>query len=166
MELFDFKTLLTDSVESAGHIYPTHEIVLESVADIELMGDHFRIEQVLNNFLTNAVKYSPDGKRVLVNSRLEDGHVVVSVQDFGIGIAQGNISKLFDRYFRVDSTAMRFEGLGLGLFISSEILKRHRGKMWIDSELGKGSTFYFKIPVLGDREIYADDRKNTLNNEA
>lgn len=148
MAPFNFKRLLEDSVESAQHIFPSHEIKLESISDVEFTGDQFRLEQVLNNFLTNAVKYSPQGKLVLVNSKLEDGHVLVSVQDFGIGISAGNINKLFDRYFRVDDTAMRFEGLGLGLFISSEILKRHNGKIWIESELGKGSTFYFKLPVL------------------
>ena len=148
MAPFSFKKLLTDTIESAQHIFPSHQIILETCCDFEFTGDQFRLEQVINNFLTNAVKYSPDGKFVLVNSSLAHDHVSVSIKDFGIGIAPSNINKLFDRYFRVDSTAMRFEGLGLGLFISSEILKRHSGEVGIESELGKGSTFHFKLPLI------------------
>lgn len=146
MEPFLFSQLLRDSIANMQY-NNTHEIVLESAPDIEFTGDRLRLEQVMNNFLTNAAKYSPDGSRVLVNSKLDDDSIVVSVQDFGIGIAPENLDKLFDRYYRVDNTAMRFDGLGLGLFISSEILKRHQGSFWIESELGKGSTFYFRLPL-------------------
>jgi PAS domain S-box-containing protein len=148
MAPFSFKKLLTDTIESAQHIFPSHQIILETCCDFEFTGDQFRLEQVINNFLTNAVKYSPQGKFVLVNSSLDDEHVSVSIKDFGIGIAPSHINRLFDRYFRVDSTAMRFEGLGLGLFISSEILKRHSGEVGIESELGKGSTFHFRLPLI------------------
>lgn len=151
MAPFSFKKLLTDTVESAQHIFPSHQIILETCCDFEFTGDQFRLEQVINNFLTNAVKYSPDGKFVMVNSSLEHDHVSVSIKDFGIGIAPSHINRLFDRYFRVDSTAMRFEGLGLGLFISSEILKRHSGEVGIESELGKGSTFHFRLPLIPKR---------------
>ncbi|RAJ33094.1 PAS domain S-box protein [Pedobacter cryoconitis] len=148
MAPFSFKKLLTDTIESAQHIFPSHQIILETCCDFEFTGDQFRLEQVINNFLTNAVKYSPQGKFVLVNSHFDQEHVSVSIKDFGIGIAPSHINKLFDRYFRVDSTAMRFEGLGLGLFISSEILKRHNGEVGIESEPGKGSTFHFRLPLI------------------
>jgi PAS domain S-box-containing protein len=144
---FSFRQMLTDSVESAKHTAPDYEIILEGAPDITYTGDQFRLEQVMHNFISNAIKYSPDGKKVIINSKVELGNIVVSVQDFGIGIAPDNLDRLFDRYYRVDNTAMRFEGLGLGLFISSEILKRHQGSFWIESELGKGSTFYFRLPV-------------------
>lgn len=147
MQPFNFKQLLIDSIENVKHISPNHEVVLQNAVDFTIVGDHFRLEQVMNNFLTNAVKYSPNGKTVLVNSKIEDNHVMVSVKDFGIGIAPSHIEKLFDRYYRVDNTSMRFEGLGLGLFISSEIVIRHHGTCWIESEQDKGSTFYFKIPL-------------------
>ena len=146
MEPFSFSQLLADSIANMQY-NSTHEIILESAPELTFTGDRLRLEQVMNNFLTNAAKYSPNGRAILVNSRLEDDSVIVSVQDFGIGIAPENLDKLFDRYYRVDNTAMRFEGLGLGLFISSEILKRHQGSFWIESELGKGSTFYFRLPL-------------------
>jgi hypothetical protein len=101
--------------------------------------------------LVNAIKYSPQAGEVIVNSYTEAGHLVVTVRDFGIGIAPEDIDKLFDRYYRVDNTAMRFDGLGLGLFISSEILKQHQGTFWIESEPGKGSLFCFSLPLPSDK---------------
>ncbi|WP_342644430.1 PAS domain-containing protein [Mucilaginibacter sp. CSA2-8R] len=148
MQSFSFKQLLTESVENIQHMAPNHAIVLKNAVEFDFTGDYFRLEQVMNNFLSNAVKYSPKGEKVVVDSKLEQDQLIVSVQDFGIGIEPSHINKLFDRYYRVDNTAMRFEGLGLGLFISSEILKRHQGKVWIESELGQGSTFYFSIPIV------------------
>ena len=150
MEPFNFGKMLLNSVQVLRHTSTDHEIILQSIADINYTGDQFRLELVINNFISNAVKYSPEGEKVIVNSKIEMDNIVVSVQDFGIGIAGENLDKLFDRYYRVDNTAMRFEGLGLGLFISSEILKRHHGSFWIESLLGKGSTFYFKLPLFPD----------------
>jgi PAS domain S-box-containing protein len=148
-EPVNIKNLLKDSVEAIQHTVTSHEIILESAPDIDYNGDHLRLEQVLHNFLSNAIKYSPDGKTILVNGQVDHGNVIVSVQDFGIGIARENLDRLFDRYYRVDNTAMRFEGLGLGLFISAEILRKHGGSFWIESEQGKGSTFYFRLPLEG-----------------
>ncbi len=103
----------------------------------------------MNNLLTNAIKYSPGATKLIVSREVQQGNLIVSVQDFGIGIAPENLNNLFERYYRADNTAMRFQGLGLGLFISSEIIKRHNGSFWIESEMGKGSTFYFLLPVNG-----------------
>lgn len=147
MQPFNFGQMVKESIESAQLAAPDHHIVLQANADIEFTGDRLRLEQVINNFLNNAVKYSPNGKQIIVNSKLEQDSLVVSVQDFGIGIEQQHLSQLFDRYYRIDNTAMRFEGLGLGLYISADILKRHYGSFWIESEINKGSTFYFRLPV-------------------
>jgi PAS domain S-box-containing protein len=149
MEPFNFAEMLTASVEAVQHTAPQYEINIQRNADVTVTGDRIRLEQVVHNFLTNAVKYSPENKTVLINSIIEEDSIVVSVQDFGIGIAPDHLDKIFDRYYRVDNTAMRFEGLGLGLFISSEILKRHHGSFWIESRQGEGSTFYFRLPLSG-----------------
>lgn len=146
-EPINFRELLTHSIESMQHNSSGHQIILESVPDITYTGDQLRLEQVLHNFLSNAVKYSPEADKIIVNSKVDQDNIIVSVQDFGIGIARENIDRLFDRYYRVDNTAMRFEGLGLGLFISAEILRKHGGSFWIESEPGKGSTFYFRLPL-------------------
>lgn len=147
MEPFCFGDMVAGSIESVQHASATHEIILEQNEKIKYTGDQLRLEQVLHNFLSNAIKYSPEGNKVIVRSRLELDNIVVSVQDFGIGIAEQNLDHIFDRYYRVDNSAMRFEGLGLGLFISSEILKRHEGSFWIESEPGNGAIFYFRLPL-------------------
>ncbi len=147
MEPFNFRHMMANSIENLQLTVSTHEIILENSPDIIFHGDQFRLEQVMHNFLSNAIKYSPEGGKIIVNGIVERDNIIVSVQDFGIGIAGDKLDKLFDRYYRVDNTDMRFEGLGLGLFISSEILKRHQGSFWIESELHKGATFYFRLPL-------------------
>lgn len=166
MEPFGFKEMLTDSIESVQHTTTTHSIIIENVEDVQYTGDRFRLEQVVNNLLTNAIKYSPGGNKVIVNCIRHEDSIVVSVQDFGIGIEEKNLMRLFERYYRVDNTAMRFEGLGLGLFISAEILKRHKGSFWIESIPGEGSTFFFRLlldpspehaePLILDEHFYHD----------
>ena len=145
--VFYFREMLREVVQSIQHTTSTHQIIVERSDKVILLGDRFRLEQVVYNFLSNAIKYSPAANKVIVNSQVKDDDLVVSVQDFGVGIATENLHKAFDRYYRVDETAMRFQGLGLGLFISAEILKRHNGNFWIESELGKGSTFFFSLPL-------------------
>ncbi len=147
MEKFNFEVMVDDVVGGFKLIALQHEIILESNEPVIYRGDRFRLEQVLNNFLSNAVKYSPNGKKIIINSRNEQDNLIVSIQDFGIGIAKEDVNRLFERYYRVDNTAMRFEGLGLGLFIASEILKRHKGNFWLESEIGLGTTFFFRLPI-------------------
>lgn len=144
---FDFLQMVRETIENVQLTVSTHEIILNSCEPFELEGDRLRLEQVLINLLDNAIKYSPGGEEVLVRVSLEERHVIVCVQDYGVGIDKSNVNKLFDRYFRSDNTAMRFEGLGLGLFISAEVIKRHYGTYWLESEPGKGSSFYFRLPL-------------------
>ena len=146
-EEFDFSGMLAEAVQAVRHTAGDHELLLEDDCAVTFTGDRFRLEQVINNLLSNAVKYSPEAKQVIVKCVIAYDNIIVSVQDFGIGIARDHLDRLFDRYYRVDNTAMRFEGLGLGLYISSEILKRHHGSLWIESEEGKGSTFLFRLPL-------------------
>lgn len=161
MQPFDFRNLLMSSIDTIQQTTTTHRIILNGEEEITYVGDHFRLEQVVQNFLSNAIKYSPAADQVIVDYKLDRGNIVVSVQDFGIGIARKDFNRLFDRYYRVDNSSMRFEGLGLGLYISSEILKRHQGSFWIESEEGKGSTFFFRLPLSlaasNHQEINKDD---------
>ncbi len=147
LQNFNFSEMLREAVETFQLTTSSHEIVLTQPAQVIVNGDRMRLEQVVNNFLSNATKYSPDSDKVVVKSEISGQGLIVSVQDFGIGIEAQHIQRLFDRYYRVDNTKMRFDGLGLGLFISSEILKRHLGTFWIESEPGKGSVFYFRLPL-------------------
>lgn len=144
---FDFEDALKQSIETVQFLSAKHRVILESSVHASFKGDKFRMEQVLNNLLTNAIIYSPDANRVIVNQKILSGNLIVSIQDFGIGIAAKDLAHVFDRYYRVDKTAMFFSGLGLGLFISAEIIKRHQGKFWIESEPEKGTTVYFSLPL-------------------
>lgn len=149
---FNFGQLLQEAVEAMQQISPRHRIVLEKTAEVIFTGDRLRLEQVLNNLLSNAIKYSPESDKVFVRLVVQQENIVISVEDFGIGIEAANLGNLFNRYYRTDNTAMRYEGLGLGLYISSEIIKRHNGSFWIESEPGKGSVFSFLLPVNGKQE--------------
>lgn len=153
IEPFAFDRLLIETVGSIQLTSTSHKIIIEKSDRVEFNGDKSRIEQVLNNFLSNAIKYSPDSKKVVILSELKHGNIIVSVQDFGIGIDEIHLEGIFDRFYRVDNTAIRYQGLGLGLFISSEIIKRHGGSFWIESEPGTGSTFYFLLPLNGKLDL-------------
>jgi len=145
-EPFDFGAMLHECIDHL-QFTTTHQLVVASAPKLTFTGDRDRLEQVLNNLLVNAIKYSPKANQVIISSYIEGDNLIVTVQDFGIGIAPEDIDRLFDRYYRVDNAGMRFDGLGLGLFISSEILKRHQGTFWIESEPGKGSLFCFSLPL-------------------
>ncbi|WP_375742985.1 PAS domain S-box protein [Corallococcus interemptor] len=116
---------------------------------ISVHGDTFRLEQVVSNLLENALKYSPDGGTIRVRLSLTDDVAVLSVTDPGIGIPEDQQQQLFDRYFRARNASTRsYGGLGLGLYISRDIVERHGGRIWVESVPGRGSTFYVALPTL------------------
>jgi signal transduction histidine kinase len=111
-------------------------------------GDRDRLEQVLGNLLENAVKYSPDGSDISVSVETNDEDVITSVSDRGIGIPADELGQVFERFHRgrqVSST--NYGGLGLGLYISKQIVERHGGSIWVESKEGQGTTFYFSLPA-------------------
>ena len=145
---FLFESTLASAVEMIRQTYPDYEIVRKGSADVELYGDETRIEQVIINYLTNAVKYSPDHKEVQIESGVnEGGQVYVRVRDYGIGIRKDHQSNIFSKFYRVEESASRFQGLGIGLYICAEIIRRHEGEYGVESEPGEGSTFYFMVPM-------------------
>ncbi len=114
--------------------------------------DRDRTEQVLVNLFSNAIKYSPRSDTVLVRVTEESDVVKIDVEDRGIGIPKNKIRQIFDRFYRVDSKEGEFTGLGLGLYISAEIISRENGQMWVESEEKIGSTFYFTLPTKRNNE--------------
>lgn len=147
MEPLDFAEVMENCTESMRAIYHTHEIILNRVDNAVIMGDRLRLEQVLNNFISNAIKYSPDGHKIELGALRHGRYLVVSIKDYGIGIPDEAMTHLFNRYYRVESSEGKFPGLGLGLYIVSDILIHHKGSFWFESELNKGSTFYFLLPL-------------------
>lgn len=144
---FDFNKMIDAAVEDMQQISANHVIIKTGKIHSNVTADKDRIEQVVINLLNNAIKYSPGGKEVTINVSQQNGELKVAVKDNGIGIAEHNLEKIFDRYYRVEDHSIHFQGLGIGLYVSCEIIKRHNGKMWAESEWGKGSTFYFTLPL-------------------
>jgi PAS domain S-box-containing protein len=126
-----------------------HNIICKGKTEKKIRGDKNRIEQVLMNLLSNATKYSPKAKKIVVSLTVKKDNVVISVQDFGIGIAKEYHEKIFERFFRVTGLDEKtYPGMGIGLDFSQEIVNRHQGTMWVESEKDKGSTFYVALPFI------------------
>jgi len=144
-ERFPIERLLHDCythVRQAG----THELILQGDLDLEIIADEHRIEQVIVNFLNNAIKYAPKEREIFLTVENRENMVKISVKDTGPGISAEKQPHLFERYFRADESGAQVSGLGLGLYISADIISRHGGEIGVDSKPGEGSTFWFTLP--------------------
>jgi signal transduction histidine kinase len=149
--VFQLNDLVIEIVDEIQAIASSHQIVIKNNTPAQVYADRERIGQVLSNFLNNAIKYCPNSKKIIVDIENNEEMAICSVQDFGIGIRQDQHEKIFERFHRVSGSNLHtYPGLGLGLFIAKEIIERHDGKIWIESEEGKGSIFYFSLPVTND----------------
>ncbi|HEY0771484.1 MAG TPA: ATP-binding protein [Sphingobacteriaceae bacterium] len=149
-EQFDLNELVNEIMEQVALIYPDVQITRQGSISISVVGDRQRLGQVVTNFLTNACKYSSGRGQVLLTLKEENDHkeALISVSDNGMGIPKAEQNKLFKRFYRTSNVAnSHIPGLGLGLHISSEIVSKHGGKIWFESEEGKGSVFYFTLPL-------------------
>lgn len=152
---FDFNDMIENTVEYIQLTSPIQTIIKSGKVVGEVVGDKERLSQVVINLLTNAVKYSPNSGTIRINISQENESIKVSIKDSGMGIPKESLNKIFEKYYRIETKSGHIQGLGIGLYISYEIIQRHHGKIWVESEEGKGSTFYFKIPI----------NKNELNNK-
>lgn len=150
---YDINQVLKDKIDIALQTTRKHKIILHGRVSKKIYGDKERIGQVINNLLSNAIKYSPKGGQISVIAEEMKKEVVVSVKDQGIGLSSAQQKKIFGRFFRaVDPESSSIPGLGIGLYISSEIVKYHDGRIWVESEKGKGSTFFFSIPFKSKKK--------------
>jgi signal transduction histidine kinase len=143
----DLVALVRDTAERVQSTISTHRFELHTPDALDVNGDINRIEQVVTNLLTNAVKYSPDADRVVIQVSHQGTHARVAVRDYGIGIAEEEVSRVFDRYFRTDKGKKRADGLGLGLYICRALIEAHGGELGVESQIGRGSTFWFDLPL-------------------
>lgn len=148
IESFDFNELVKEVTDELQRTTATHTIKLYLANTETINGDRNRLGQVIINLVSNAIKYSPQANEVIITSQSNKDTIKLCVQDFGIGISSSEQPKLFTRFFRVaNSKTNTYPGLGLGLYISNEIIKRHSGTIDFKSAEGKGSTFCFTLPV-------------------
>jgi PAS domain S-box-containing protein len=146
-ESFALNEVVTEAIEIMQGISQKHTIIVEGDINKKVLADRYRIYQVLTNLLTNAIKYSPKARKVLVKLQTEKNHVKLSVQDFGIGISPQHQQKIFEQFYRVSTPEEKtYPGLGMGLFIAKEIIQNHGGTIWVESKKGKGSKFTFTLP--------------------
>lgn len=147
-EIFNFNVLANETIDEMSQGLNMQEIRYAPEAEWNIYGDRNKIGQVVSNFIDNASKYSPPESLILVHARQVGKCIRLSVTDRGIGIPEEQQEKIFDRFFRVNSKMENtYSGLGLGLYICSDIIKRHLGKIGVSSTPGKGSTFYFELPL-------------------
>lgn len=147
---FNIGDVISDCISNLKNAEVKHVVRVFGNSNCEVYGDRNRIEQVVINLLDNAIKYSPQSNEVLIGLSEDRGFLKMEIRDFGPGIAEEKLSRIFERYYRGEENSFRTSGLGLGLFISSEIIKRHHGRIGVESEQGKGSTFWFVIPLQQD----------------
>lgn len=147
-EYFDVDVLLSKLVTDFQHIVDTHQIecIDEDVGMV--LGDEERIREVLMNLITNAIRYSPGADKIQIRKKRDKGYLVISVKDFGKGIAKSQHRQIFERNFRVHTKGdVGKISSGLGLYIASEIIKLHKGKIEIESQKGKGACFSVFLPL-------------------
>ncbi|HEX4715128.1 MAG TPA: PAS domain-containing sensor histidine kinase, partial [Ktedonobacteraceae bacterium] len=150
-EVVDLDALLREITDTMQQAHPSHTIVVRGAVQASLIGDPDRLGQVFINLLSNAIKYSPDAKEVEMDLSTSEDAVTVSVRDHGLGIPREQRDKIFDRFYRVTDPGQRaIPGLGMGLSIVAEIVKRHGGTITVDSVVGKGSTFTVTLPTGRD----------------
>lgn len=149
---FDFEKLVQETAEEL-QMSTLHKIKLKTENVGTVFADRERISQVITNLISNAIKYSPDAEEILIDIKNDGNFAIFTVKDFGIGMPEDKKGKVFEQYYRVSGDEQNtFPGLGLGLYIAAQIVERSNGRIWVESTLGKGSTFCFSLPLV-DRKI-------------
>ena len=147
MKSFYADNMVNNAIEMLQQSNPDFKISKLGKTDEMIFGDEMRLEQVVINFITNAIKYAPGTNQVNVTTHIKDEKLYLAVKDFGIGISKEQQDKIFDKFYRVEDNSNRFNGLGIGLYICSEIINRHGGTIGVNSVPDEGSEFYFIIPT-------------------
>jgi two-component system sensor histidine kinase VicK len=145
---FDLDALIHEVAKEGDLLSSSHSVTVQDCSLVKVKADRDKIAQVLTNLISNAIKYSPKANLVQVSCAHTETEVIISVKDEGMGIKQEDIDNLFTRFYRVSSQQTQtISGFGIGLYLCAEIVDRHNGSIWIESEIGQGSTFHFSLPL-------------------
>lgn len=138
----------SEAKEEVRYTINSHLVVFAPVETAYVNADADKINQVITNLISNAIKYSLANTVIQVACLTKDNLTIVSVRDEGIGVKEADKPKLFDRYYRVNNNATSASGFGIGLYLCAEIIQRHEGNIWVESEVENGSTFSFSLPII------------------
>ena len=144
-EVIDLDLLVDEVVEKMSKITTNHQLIYKKSSEIFVVADKQRIEQVLTNLITNAARYSNQGKNIEISLVKIKNQAQISIRDYGIGIPKDKLTSIFERFYQVNNGSAT--GFGRGLYIAKEIVIAHKGKIWVESEVGKGSIFHFALPI-------------------
>jgi PAS domain S-box-containing protein len=154
---FDFDKMVSETIEGLQTATPHYKIITKGKVGVSFNGDESHLVQVLTNLVSNAIKYSPDANEIEIYISKVSNFIKISVKDHGMGIQDEELKKIFARFYRVGEIQKRFPGMGIGLYISDQIVKNHGGTLWAESEVGKGSVFNFTLPITEEREELKND---------
>ncbi|MEO6452829.1 MAG: ATP-binding protein [Ginsengibacter sp.] len=146
ISVFNFEEMIKEAIDTVEVLQPSYNILVKGDGNIQVSGDRYRLIQVVTNYLSNGIKYSNGKTDVTLTIHHDNKSITVSVKDEGLGISKNQLPYIFERFFRAEKTK-NLEGIGLGLYLSRQIIHAHKGHVWAESEEGKGSVFYFSIPV-------------------
>lgn len=146
--VFNFTAVVTDAIEELKFSSAGHELLLTCTDDYMIYADREKIISVITNLLTNAIKYSPTGGQIEIDCIVKENQLVFSVKDNGIGITAHDLSRIFERYYRVERKENKnISGFGIGLYLSAELVNLHGGSIWAESKICEGSTFFISLPI-------------------
>jgi len=141
--------LVSEVVDEYATTANSHHLVQNYCNELLIMADRDKLGQVVNNLISNAMKYSPINTEIFIDCFIDEQSAVFKITDQGMGISQSDLPRLFDRFYRVENLkTATVAGFGIGLYLSAEIIERHNGKIWAESEIGNGASFYFSIPLI------------------
>lgn len=146
--VFNFTAVVADAIEELKFSSAGYELLLNCNHNYMVYADREKIISVITNLLTNAIKYSPTGRKIIIDCRIKEDQLVFSVKDNGIGIALHDLPRIFERYYRVSRKETKnISGFGIGLYLSAELMNLHGGKIWAESKICEGSTFFISLPI-------------------
>jgi len=146
-EVIDIDQFIYNLISVTQPTMPQHTIIMKGHTKAKWKGDATRLDEVISNIILNAAKYSPNSNDIIITLSSTKKSFLIAIADFGIGMTEKEVLKIFQRFQRLESAKNLSQGLGLGLYLAREIIRHYKGNIWVKSEKGKGSTFFIELPL-------------------